>query len=212
MDLADRRETYESDGLDVADACAGPVEQFERWYGEAEAAELWEPNAMVVSVVDADGWPTSRYVLMKAFDAEGFVFYTNYQSHKGTALQAEERAAITFGWLPLRRQVRILGTVARVSAQESSDYFARRPRGSQVGAWASPQSEVVDSRADLDRRFAAIEAGIGEGVIERPEHWGGYRLSPISFEFWQGRPNRFHDRLRYDLGADGTWSVCRLAP
>ncbi len=213
MDLADRRETYEEAGVDVADVNSDPIEQFERWYREAEAADLWEPNAMVVSAVDADGWPTSRFVLMKGFDHAGFVFYTNLESDKAAALDGSRRAALTFGWLPLRRQVRVLGTVDRVSDDEADDYFAQRPRGSQVGAWASPQSQVIADRAELDRRFAAFEAGVGDGLIERPSHWGGYRVSPTRIEFWQGRPNRFHDRLRYELADDGSsWSLCRLAP
>lgn len=211
MDLADRRETYEEAGLDIEHVLADPIAQFERWYRDAEDAELWEPNAMVVSVVDDDGWPASRYVLMKRFDTEGFVFFTNVESDKGRALESSRRAALTFGWLPLRRQVRILGDVDRVSSDEADDYFARRPRGSQIGAWASPQSQPVESRADLHRRYAAFEAGAGDGLIDRPEHWGGYLVRPVSIEFWQGRPNRFHDRLRYRL-ADGAWEISRLAP
>ncbi len=212
MDLADRRETYESDGLDIGDVNAGPMEQFERWYRDAEQAQLWEPSAMVVSAVDDEGWPSSRYVLLKGFDADGFTFFTNYSSAKGGALEEEGRAALTFGWLPLRRQVRILGTVARVATDESDDYFAERPPGSQLGAWASPQSQVIESRADLDRRYEAVGAGVGEGLISRPDHWGGYRVTPVSIEFWQGRPNRFHDRLRYDLDHTGAWTISRLAP
>lgn len=213
MDLADRRDEYETAGIDVGDVSADPFDQFGHWYREAESAELWEPNAMVVTAVDPEGWPTSRYVLMKGFDRRGFVFFTNYQSHKAVALETAGRAALTFGWLPLRRQVRIQGTVARVSGEESDDYFARRPRGAQVGAWASPQSEVVADRADLERRYAAFEAGVGEGPIERPPHWGGYRVTPERIEFWQGRPNRFHDRLLYarEPGSEG-WTISRLAP
>ena len=213
MDLADRRDEYETAGIDFADVSADPIEQFQRWYLAAEEAELWEPNAVVVAAVDPHGWPTSRYLLMKGFDHRGFVFFTNYESHKAEALETSGRAALTFGWLPLRRQVRIQGTVARVSADESDDYFARRPPGAQVGAWASPQSEVVADRADLERRYAAVEAGVGEGPIERPPHWGGYRVAPERIEFWQGRPNRFHDRLLYvrEPGAD-RWTISRLAP
>ncbi len=212
MDLADRRESYEAEGLDPVDVSEDPIEQFERWYRDAEAADLWEPNAAVVSAVDQQGWPTSRYVLVKQFDSDGFVFYTNYQSSKAAALESSRRAALTFGWLPLRRQVRIQGLVSRVSPEESDAYFARRPRGSQLGAWASPQSEEIADRAELDRRYLAIEAGVGDGLIERPEHWGGYRVSPVVVEFWQGRPNRFHDRLRYTLGDDDAWTITRLAP
>jgi len=213
MDLADRRDEYETAGIDVTDVSADPFEQFERWYRDAEAAELWEPNAMMLAVVDQDGWPTSRYLLMKSFDQRGFVFFTNFESHKGRALDAAGRAALTFGWLPLRRQVRIQGLVARVSDDESDDYFARRPRGAQVGAWASPQSEVVVDRAELDRRYAATEAGVGDGIINRPPHWGGYRVDPVSVEFWQGRPNRFHDRMLYArTPGSAEWTISRLAP
>lgn len=212
MDLADRRESYEAEGLDRVDVSADPIEQFERWYRHAEAAELWEPNAMVLSTVDAQGWPSSRYVLMKQFDSDGFVFYTNYQSHKAAALDASDRVALTFGWLPLRRQVRVHGRASRLEPEQSDAYFARRPRGSQLGAWASPQSEEIADRAELDRRFGAVEAGVGDGLIERPEHWGGYRVKPVMVEFWQGRPHRFHDRLRYTLVGDASWEITRLAP
>lgn len=211
MDLSDRREHYEAEGLDIGDVDADPIRQFEHWYRDAEEAELWEPNACVVSAVDAEGWPTSRFVLLKGFGPDGFSFFTNYQSDKGRALEHSGRAALTFGWLPLRRQVRIQGPVERVSELESDRYFAQRPPGSQLGAWASPQSEVVADRAELDRRFAAIEAGIGEGLVERPPHWGGYRVTPVSIEFWQGRPNRFHDRLRYRRDGNA-WVIERLAP
>ncbi len=212
MDLANRRETYEEAGLDVDDVHADPIVQFEQWYRDAEAAQLWEANAMVVSAVDADGWPTSRYVLMKAFDHHGFVFFTNLESDKAVALDGNPQTALTFGWLPLRRQIRVLGLTERVSSDEADDYWARRPRGSQIGGWASPQSQVVPDRAELDRRYAAFEAGVGDGLVERPEHWGGYRVVPQRIEFWQGRPNRFHDRLVYTLSPTGSWPITRLAP
>jgi len=212
MDLANRRETYEEAGLDSGDVAADPITQFERWYRDAEAAELWEANAMVVSTVDPEGWPTSRYVLMKAFDQRGFVFFSNLESHKAVALGANPQTALTFGWLPLRRQIRVLSLTERVSSDEADDYWARRPRGSQIGGWASPQSQVVPDRAELVRRYNAFEAGAGDGLIDRPDHWGGYRVVPQRIEFWQGRPNRFHDRLVYALASDGTWPVTRLAP
>jgi pyridoxamine 5'-phosphate oxidase len=211
MDLADRREQYESQGIDVADVAADPIEQFEAWYQDAEAAGLWEPNATVVSTIDAEGWPTARYVLVKGFDDRGFVFFTNYSSDKGAALDATGRAGLTFGWLPLRRQVRIVGSVERVAETQSNEYFARRPRGSQIGAWASPQSQVVESRQSLDDGYAAIDQDAGSGAIERPPHWGGYRVAPHSIEFWQGRPSRMHDRIRYTREGE-MWTKVRLAP
>lgn len=212
MDLASRRELYMSVGLAEAELAAHPIDQFQAWYGDAEAAALWEPNAMTVSAVDADGWPASRYVLLKAVDKSGFTFYTNYNSAKAAALEARERAVLTFGWMELRRQVRVHGHVARVSPEVSDAYFASRPRGSQLGAVASPQSEVVADRVDLDRLYDEAEARVGDGVIERPAHWGGYRIAPVVIEFWQGRLNRLHDRLRYTLDSGDTWSVERLAP
>lgn len=211
MDLADRREHYVSKGIDVDDVAANPIEQFEAWYRDAEAAELWEPNAMLVSTTDTDGWPTARYVLMKGFDDRGFVFFTNYTSDKATTLDATGRAGLTFGWLPLRRQVRVVGHVARVADAESDEYFAGRPRGSQIGAWASPQSQIVDSRQSLDDRYTAIDRDAGTGAVSRPPHWGGYRVAPRSIEFWQGRPSRMHDRIRYSRDGD-RWTKVRLAP
>lgn len=211
MDLADRREQYESQGIDIADVAADPIDQFEAWYRDAEAADLWEPNSTVVSTVDAEGWPTARYVLMKSFDNHGFVFFTNYTSDKATALDKTGRAGLTFGWLPLRRQVRIVGSVKRVAETESDEYFALRPRNSQIGAWTSPQSQIVESRKYLDDRYAAIDQDVGPGTAERPPHWGGYRVAPHSIEFWQGRPSRMHDRIRYTR-VGGTWTKARLAP
>jgi len=227
MDLSHVREQYETAGLDEGEVDPDPILQFQRWYREAEAAELWEPNAMVLSAVDDEGWPTSRYVLLKSVDHDGFTFYTNYGSAKAAALESAGRASLTFGWLPLRRQVRVRGAVERVAAAESDDYFAQRPRGSQLGAWASPQSQVVEGRGELDRRYDEVAARFGEAPVPRPEHWGGYRVVPSVIEFWQGRPDRFHDRLRFtraasaagaggesgpDRGGGKTWAVDRLAP
>ena len=213
MDLADRRDHYETEGLDIADVPDSPLELFETWYHDAEEAELWEPNAMVVSTVDADGWPSARYLLLKGVNpATGaFSFFTNYQSAKAGALDASERAALTFGWLPLRRQVRVVGPARRVAADESDDYFAKRPRGSQLGAWASPQSTVIESREVLDTRHDDAQARFADGPVPRPPHWGGYEVLPQVIEFWQGRPNRLHDRIRYRLDGD-RWIVDRLAP
>jgi pyridoxamine 5'-phosphate oxidase len=211
VDLSDRRETYIHDGLDLADLAPDPFTQFEHWFADAEAANLWEPNSMTVATVDDGGFPSVRYVLLKSVDVDGFVFYTNYRSAKGRALDHSGRAALAFGWLELRRQVRVIGTVTKTSREESAAYFAQRPRGSQIAAWASPQSEVVADRAELERRYGDVEARFADGDIPRPEHWGGYRVRPLSVEFWQGRPHRFHDRMRYRR-TDVGWRIERLAP
>lgn len=211
MDLADRREEYVTAGLDIDEVHADPIAQFERWFTEVESAGLWEPNAMVVSSVDPDGWPTSRFVLLKEVDQRGFAFYTNYESDKARALDHSGRAALTFGWHELRRQVRVLGHVSRVDAEHSDAYFARRPRGSQIGAWASPQSRPVADRSILDERYDEVEARFADLDIPRPPNWGGYLVRPERVEFWQGRPNRFHDRIVYTWHADG-WTRARLAP
>lgn len=211
MDLSDRRERYETRGLDVGDLAADPFDQFGRWYSDAEDADLWEPNACVVSTVDEDGWPSGRFVLLKSFDQSGFSFFTNYSSDKAAAFDHSRRAALTFGWLALRRQVRIVGSIERTSETESDEYFRTRPRGSQIGAAASPQSQVVSDRAALEARFQVVDARYHGAEIPRPTEWGGYRVRADSIEFWQGRPDRLHDRLRYRL-EEQRWVIERLAP
>lgn len=213
---ADLRRDYDRDALLESDADPDPYAQFARWFADAVASgEIYEPNGMTLATVGADGRPAARTVLLKGFDAaDGFVFYTNLESRKSEELRARPAAALLFWWDRLHRQVRIEGTVEPVAAAEADAYFASRPRGSQVGAWASPQSRAIEGRAPLEARVADVETRFpGDAVVPRPPHWGGWRLRPDRFEFWQGRRSRLHDRLRYGR-ADGSggWRIERLAP
>ena len=215
MGLADRRTEYETAGLDVADVADDPIEQWWTWYRQAEEAGVVEPPAMTVATVDADGSPDARLILVRGVDADGFTFFTNYESAKSAQIEAAPRAALVFAWLELHRQVRVRGTVARISAADSDAYYASRPRGSQIGAWASPQSSVLSGRAELDELVAAVESRFAGGDVPRPVHWGGWRVRPDVVEFWQGRPSRLHDRVRYrrsEPGTESAWIVERLAP
>ena len=209
--LADLRQDYARADLTEATAPNDPFQFFTQWFEEARAAGVREPNAMTLATVGAEGQPAARIVLLKGQDERGFVFYTNYESRKGDDLAAHPRAALVFWWEPLERQVRIEGTVEKVAAKLSDTYFASRPRGSRLGAWASDQSRVVDDRAELEARLEEVEEQYDDGHIPRPPHWGGYRVVPARFEFWQGRTNRLHDRLEY-LPANGVWTIRRLAP
>ena len=209
--IADLRKSYERDELDESASAADPLQQFERWFQQALAAELPEPNAMTVATVGADGRPSTRVVLIKGYDARGIVWYTNYESRKGRELAGNPHAALQFHWVELERVVRIEGRVEKVDAAESDAYYQSRPLDSRIGAWASPQSQVIASRAVL----VANAARYGAQYLllpPRPPQWGGFRLVPDRWEFWQGRKSRLHDRLRYRLDEAGTWVRERLAP
>lgn len=210
MKLADIRTDYKLASLDESDVAASPFAQFDKWFGEAIKAELPEPNAMTLATCDAAGRPSARVVLIKGVDERGMVFFTNYQSHKGQDLAANNRAALLFFWPELERQIRIEGRVETVSAADSDEYYQSRPSLSRIGAWASPQSRMLSSRTELEARFAAFSAEHGENP-PRPAHWGGYRVVPAFFEFWQGRRSRLHDRICYRL-SDNKWKLERLAP
>jgi pyridoxamine 5'-phosphate oxidase len=210
--LADLRENYTKGHLDVADVLPHPIAQFRVWFDQAVASEVPEPNAMHLATVNAEGQPSGRIVLLKDLNEGGFTFFTNYESRKGHDLAASPRAALTFFWAELERQVRIEGVVQAVSGAESDAYFAQRPRGSQLGAWASAQSQPVPSREALEARERELEARFAGQPVPRPPHWGGYRLQPDYVEFWQGRPSRLHDRIAYTRHADGAWTLARLSP
>jgi pyridoxamine 5'-phosphate oxidase len=212
MSIPDVRTEYGRSALSEAGAAGDPIEQFSRWFDEASAAGVREINAMSLATAAADGRPSTRIVLLKHFDAAGFVFYTNYDSRKGRELLANPRACALFFWIELERQVRIEGAVSRVSEQESDHYFSQRPLEARLGAWASPQSERIGSRAELEARMDAVRARFaGQAEPPRPPHWGGYRIAPLQMEFWQGRASRLHDRLLYVREAGG-WCRSRLAP
>jgi pyridoxamine 5'-phosphate oxidase len=212
--LAALRLDYTRAGLTEADLDPDPFAQFERWFSEAQEGGIVEANAFILATAAPDGQPSARTVLMKGFDRRGLVFYTNYESRKADDLAANPRVAVLFFWKELQRQVRIEGAVERVSRDESAAYFRSRPLGSRLGATVSPQSRPIPDRSWIETRFAELERAYSdpEGVVPLPEFWGGYRVIPASFEFWQGRLNRLHDRLRFVRDGDGEWRVERLAP
>jgi pyridoxamine 5'-phosphate oxidase len=210
--IADIRRDYAAQTLLEAEVATHPIEQFDRWWQQVKASAIDEPNAMTLATASADGMPNARIVLLKGFDSEGFVFFTNYESYKGKQLEENPRACLVFFWKELERQVRITGLVRKIDAAESDAYFGSRPEGSRLGAWASPQSQVIPGRSWLDQHFEEVKNSFSGKPIERPPHWGGYRVQPVIVEFWQGRPSRLHDRIQYSLEESGEWKRERLAP
>ncbi|MGJ3236310.1 pyridoxamine 5'-phosphate oxidase [Marivirga sp.] len=209
--IADIRKEYSSLSLKASEVDANPVDQFLSWFNMALNADIMEPNAMTLSTVE-ENKPSSRIVLLKGVENEEFVFYTNYNSSKGRQMALNPNVTLNFFWPELERQVRIDGTVQKVDEATSDAYFQSRPRGSQIGAWVSPQSEVIEKRAFLNERLEEIELRFQNKEIERPPHWGGYSVKPYMIEFWQGRPSRLHDRIRYTFSESGNWKIERLAP
>jgi pyridoxamine 5'-phosphate oxidase len=212
MDLADLRLSYTKAGLAEADAHSDPFRQFALWMEQAIAAKLIEPNAMTLATCDTSGQPNARTVLLKGFDEIGFVFYTNYESRKAREIQENARVSLLFYWADLERQVRVAGRAERVSDAESETYFASRPVGHQIGAWVSEQSSVIAGREIIEHNLASMAKRFEPGPVPRPPYWGGFRVRPAAFEFWQGRANRLHDRLEYVIEDDGHWTRRRLSP
>ena len=211
LDLAAVRRDYALASLAERDVDPDPIRQFERWFADATSARVPEPNAMTLSTATRDGVPSARIVLLKGVDANGFVFYTDYRSRKGAELAENPLAALTFLWKEIERQVRITGSVTRVSMQESEAYFRTRPPGSRLGAWASHQSSVIANREEIEARLQDVAVRFPNGNVPLPPHWGGFRVSPDEIEFWQGRSDRLHDRLLYRRGERG-WEISRLSP
>jgi len=210
--ISDLREDYTKHALRATDLSADPFAQFEQWFQQAEECEVQEPNAMCLASVSADGQPSTRVVLLKAFSSKGLVFYTNYESRKASELEANPKVAANFLWLPLQRQVNVTGRVERVSKVEALKYFISRPLASRLGAWSSPQSQMITSRQILEAKLDQMKRKFADGEVPLPDHWGGYRIVPETFEFWQGGSGRLHDRFMYRLDAAGGWTPERLAP
>ena len=212
MDIAGIRKDYKLQTLAENEVAADAITQFDQWWDDAIKSQLEEVNAMTLATASANGIPDARIVLLKGYDKKGFIFFTNYQSNKGKELEQNPNACLVFFWAALERQVRITGTVEKISAAESDAYFISRPAGSRRAAWASPQSNVITTRAVIEDNLKDIEQRFSDTTIPRPPHWGGYIVKPVQVEFWQGRPSRLHDRIRYTLQAEGKWLIERLAP
>ncbi|GAC1419802.1 MAG: pyridoxamine 5'-phosphate oxidase [Flavisolibacter sp.] len=210
--IADLRKEYASAQLLESDVAADPIEQFEKWWHQAISAQIIEANAMTLATASADGLPSARIVLLKGFDKQGFVFFTNYQSYKALQLEANPKACLVFFWKELERQIRIVGLVKKIPSSQSDQYYQSRPKESRIGAWASPQSQVIESRSWLNQQFRILEEDFGTREIQRPPHWGGYIVQPVIIEFWQGRLGRMHDRIQYTLQDNALWKIERLAP
>lgn len=210
--IADMRQEYAQQSLSEQEVNANPVFQFKKWWEQALAAKLKEPNAMILATASKEAVPSARIVLLKDFNEKGFVFFTNYDSYKGQQLSENPKACLVFFWEELERQVRITGLTFKLPAAESDEYFNSRPEASRIGAWASPQSEVIENRNWLDERFEKLSSEMKNETIQRPPHWGGYIVKPVIIEFWQGRVSRLHDRIQYSLQDDGSWKIERLAP
>lgn len=222
-EIADIRKDYKLASLEEADVAANPIDQFTRWWNEAVASQIDEVNAMTLATANAAGVPAARIVLLKGYNPNGFIFFTNYESDKGKNLAQNPKAALVFFWKELERQIRVEGTVEKVSAEESDRYFNSRPASSRIGAWASPQSAVIENRLVIEQNVERYSSIFANDSIERPDHWGGYIVKPTSIEFWQGRSSRLHDRIRYvlensaynaatDTRSDASWKIERLAP
>jgi pyridoxamine 5'-phosphate oxidase len=210
--LAHIRKEYQMHSFNKEEAAENALEQFERWWQDALKSDIDEVNAMTLATASADGLPAARIVLLKGYHEAGFQFFTNYESFKGRQLQENPRACLVFFWKELERQIRITGLVEKLSERESNDYFRARPEGSRIGAWASPQSTIIESSEWLTAQVKSYEGKFSDSEIPRPPHWGGYLVKPVTLEFWQGRPDRLHDRLLYTLQDNGSWMIERLAP
>ena len=210
--IAHLRNEYSSETLLEKDVDASPIRQFQKWWDQATSSEVPEPNAMTLATSSTDGLPSARIVLLKGFDEKGFVFYTNYKSFKAMQLEENPKACLVFHWKELERQVRIMGIVEKVTDTESDEYYQSRPIGSRIGAWTSPQSQVIPNREWLEVEFEKRTQAFRNGEVPRPEYWGGYIVKPVIIEFWQGRFSRLHDRIQYTLQENGAWKIERLAP